>query len=98
MTGAGWQRDDLFETRDPKPGEDYGPGESLLLFGDVLGTGTVAGERYVIPTQQPQCVLRVYKTLMPRLWLLDELQGFLWTGAGPVVGQRKPLRSCTLFI
>ena len=45
MTGAGWHRDDLFETRDPKPGEDYGPGESLLLFGDVLGTGTVAGER-----------------------------------------------------
>lgn len=45
MTGPGWQRDDLFETRDPKPGEDYGPGESLLLFGDVLGTGTVAGER-----------------------------------------------------
>lgn len=45
MTGPGWQRDDLFETRDPKPGKDYGPGESLLLFGDVLGTGTVAGER-----------------------------------------------------
>lgn len=31
--------------RDPKPGEDYGLGESLLLFGDVLGTGTVANER-----------------------------------------------------
>ena len=46
MTGPGWQRDDLFEMRDPKPGEDYGQGESLLLFGDVLGTGTIANERY----------------------------------------------------
>lgn len=45
MAGPGWQRDDLFEMRDPNPGEDYGQGESLLLFGDVLGTGTVAGER-----------------------------------------------------
>lgn len=45
MAGPGWQRDNLFETRDPKPGEDYWPGENLLLFGDVLGTGTVAGER-----------------------------------------------------
>lgn len=46
MTGSDWQRDDLFEIRDPKPGEDYGQGESPLLFGDVLGTGTVANERY----------------------------------------------------
>ena len=45
MAGPGWQRDDLFEMRDPKPGEDYGQGETLLLFGDVLGTGTVANER-----------------------------------------------------
>ncbi len=45
MAGPGWQRDDLFEMRDPKPGEDYGQGETLLLFGDVLGTGTVASER-----------------------------------------------------
>eukprot|EP00903_Cladosiphon_okamuranus_P017642 g16249.t1 len=45
MTGPGWQRDDLFEMRDPKPGEDYGQGESVLLFGDVLSTGTVANER-----------------------------------------------------
>lgn len=45
MTGPGWQRDDLFEIRDPKLGGDYGQGESPLLFGDVLGTGTVANER-----------------------------------------------------
>lgn len=45
MTGPGWQREDLFEMRDPKPGEDFDQGESLLLFSDVLGTGTVASER-----------------------------------------------------
>lgn len=45
VAGPGWQREDLFEVRDPKPGEDYDPEESLLLFGDVLGTGTVASER-----------------------------------------------------
>lgn len=45
MTGPGWQRDDLFEIRDPKPGENYSQGENPLLFGDVLGTGTVANER-----------------------------------------------------
>lgn len=46
MTGPGWQREDLFEMKDPKPGEDCGQGESLLLVGDVLGTGTVASERW----------------------------------------------------
>lgn len=45
MTGPGWQREDLFEMRDPKPGEDFDQEESLLLFSDVLGTGTVASER-----------------------------------------------------
>lgn len=45
MTGPGWQRDDLFEMRDPKPGEDYGQGESLLLFGDIFGAGKTASER-----------------------------------------------------
>ncbi|CAM9286047.1 unnamed protein product [Ectocarpus sp. 6 AP-2014] len=45
MTGPGWQREDLFEMRDPQPGEDFDQGESLLLFSDVLGTGPVASER-----------------------------------------------------
>lgn len=45
MAGPGWQRDDLFEIKDPKPGEDYCQGESLLLFSDVLGTGNVPSER-----------------------------------------------------
>lgn len=45
MAGPGWQRDDLFEIKDPEPGEDYHQGESLLLFGDVLGTGMAANER-----------------------------------------------------
>ncbi|CAM9781524.1 unnamed protein product [Ectocarpus sp. 12 AP-2014] len=45
MTGPGWQREDLFKMRDPEPGEDFDQGESLLLFSDVLGTGTIASER-----------------------------------------------------
>lgn len=45
MAGPGWQRDDLFDIKDPKPGEDYSQGESLLLFSDVLGTGNVPSER-----------------------------------------------------
>lgn len=45
MAGPGWQRDDLFEIRDPEPGQDYSQEESLLLFGDVLGTGAIASER-----------------------------------------------------
>lgn len=58
MAGPGWQRDDLFEIRDPKPGDDYCQGEGLLLFGDVLGTGAVANERYhiiEIYTQRGHC-------------------------------------------
>ncbi|CAM9197261.1 unnamed protein product [Discosporangium mesarthrocarpum] len=40
MTGPGWQREDLFDIKEPKPGEEHSRGEHILLFGDVLGTGT----------------------------------------------------------
>lgn len=46
MAGPGWQRDDLFEMKEPKPGEEHAQGESLLLFGDLLGGGAVASDRY----------------------------------------------------
>ncbi|CAM9257732.1 unnamed protein product, partial [Hapterophycus canaliculatus] len=46
MAGPGWQRDDLFELREPKPGDEHAQGEGLLLFGDVLGTGAVANDRF----------------------------------------------------
>ena len=45
LAGHGWQRDDLFDIKDPKPGEDYSHDERVLLFSDVLGTGSVASER-----------------------------------------------------
>ncbi|CAM9656208.1 unnamed protein product [Ascophyllum nodosum] len=46
LAGHGWQRDDLFDIKDPKPGEDYSHDERVLLFSDVLGTGSVASERF----------------------------------------------------
>ncbi|CAM9185724.1 unnamed protein product, partial [Choristocarpus tenellus] len=45
VTGPGWQREELFELKNPKLGEEYCQGDRLLLFGDVLGTGTVSTER-----------------------------------------------------
>lgn len=55
ITGCGWQRDELFEMRDPKPGEDFGQNERLVLFGDVHGTGAVASERSAHVQIFPHC-------------------------------------------